>query len=255
MSRLSGNRKLLSRCLGDCSPIGATGPTGVRLSPIMSPIMSFAIAEYVNRRRDIVMAADGRWINEDGGIYSIVDDAGLKSIDLGPCMAVAFTGHARVMAEIVRDLYDDQSLLDLPHRNALKLLEAKPHNLASSMETVVTDLNSIVPRVLNRLGPGYRLSMTLAGRGEHGLTMYSWAEETRWIGRENPLTASSRLRTLPPEAAIGTAIQKRVDMVLDGHGTARQRIQRAVRLMGDSNEVRSVGGECVFRLFSKRFAR
>lgn len=217
--------------------------------------MSFAIAEYIKHGKDIIIATDSRWVSGSLGSYVIEDDNGLKNLDLGPKAAIAFTGHARAMAEIMRDLYDDDSLLDAPQRDALKRLESRPHDLGLDLGSIVSRLNEIIPHKLCVLGAGYQLSVILAGIVDDMPTMYWWAEETHWEARENPVNANPRVRTLPPEATLGSALQQHADQILDGHGSPAARIRRTVKFFSNRTDVESVGGGCVMRQYSKDFIR
>jgi len=238
----------------DCSPIGITGATGYLLH-ILSPVMSFAIAEYDNGGKDILVATDRRWVSGTTGSYTIVDDKGLKSIDLNKSMAIAFTGQAQIMAEIVGRLYQDPSLLQFSHRDALKRLEERSHSLDMNLGEIVTCLDEIVPRSLDTLGIGYNLSIILAGNSGKDLVMYGWSKETKWRGKPNFYGEYRRIRTLPPEAVLGTVLQKRADQILDGHGGTAFRIRCVVKFFSEQNPMGSVGGGCIMRRFSQGFLR
>jgi hypothetical protein len=213
------------------------------------------MAEYINRHRDIVVATDSRWVTGEIGHYTVEDDDGLKSLDLGPDVAIAFTGHAEAMAGIVGELYGDKTLLKEPQRDVLKRLEGRSHHLGLDLEAIAGVLDKIVLSQMCSLGTGYTSSIILAGEGRSGPTMYYWSKEANWVRIENPPSCSPRVRTLPPEAQMGTAIQKQADSILDGHGNWNARIQRAVSFLAKHKDVQSVGGSCVFRRMGKGFAR
>lgn len=217
--------------------------------------MSFAVAEYDNGGKDILVATDKRWVSGPTGNYTVTDDGGLKSIDLNRDAAIAFTGQARIMAEIASRLYQDPSLLQFPHRDALKRLEARPHSLDMNLGEIVTCLDELIPRSLDTLGIGYNLSVILAGDSGKDLVMYGWSKETNWRGKPNFYGEYCRIRTLPPEAVLGTALQKRADQILDGHGKPAARIRRVVKFFSGQNPMGSVGGGCIMRRFSRGFRK
>lgn len=217
--------------------------------------MSFAVAEYDRKGKDILVATDRRWVCGTVHNYIVQSDDGLKSIDLNSETAIAFTGRAKVMARVMSKLYDNPSLFSAPYTDVLKRLEAKPHELVLSSREIVERLGHIIPKALAFCGIDLECSVILAGRVGRELGMYWWAEDNEWKGTPNRYSQFRRVRTLPPEAPRGSALQKQADQILDGHGGAATRIRRVVEFFSNHEDVRSVGGGCILRRYSRGFSR
>jgi len=216
--------------------------------------MSFAIAEYDNKGRDIVLAADRRWTRLNDGSLEI-DDSGLKCIDLSRNTAVAFTGHAEVMAKIIAELYEDSSLAEAPEKDCLKrLLQRESHHLPMSTLEIARHLDQIIPKQRTLSGELLDVSAILAGRVRRRPMMYFWSKERKWAGEANSYGQSSRVRSLPKEAPIGSEIQKGIDNILDSRrGTVAGRIDKTIAFLERHSEVQSVGGGCVLLRLSHGF--
>lgn len=253
-SERKGNDRAANEPHSPIAFIGPAGPAGY-VSPILLSVMSFAIAEYDRKGKDILLVTDRRWVCGTIGNYIVQSDDSLKSIDLNSEAAIAFTGRAKIMACVISKLYDDPPLFSEPYIDVLKRLEAKPHKLALSSHEIVGRLDRIIPDALAFCGIDLGCSVILAGKFNQELVMYWWAKKNEWKGTPNRYSQHCRVRTLPSEATRGSALQKQTDQILDGHGKPAARIRRVVEFLSNHEDVRSVGGGCVMRRCSKGFIR
>ena len=211
------------------------------------------MAYYDRKGKDIVVATDRRWVCGAVGNYSVCSDDGVKSAVIARNVAIAFTGHAEVMARIVGCLFDDPSLAEKPHTEALVRLEAAPREIPCGVDGIVERLNDVVPKGYAATGSDLDCSVIVAGDLGDGPTMFWWAEDTEWKGEQNKYSDFLRVRVLPKGVLSKQAVWKRADTILDGHGPVVPRIQRVVKFLSESKDVQSVGGGCVIRRYSKGF--
>ena len=227
--------------------------------PIIVSGMSFAIGMFDKNGQDVILGVDQRWVDGEAGRFTLLKDAGLKSIDLNAGSALAFTGHAKLMAEIIGRLYDDDSLFsDAPHKyiNVLEEVERREYPLKGTTSDFEQLINEIVPDVRREYDDRYRLSLILTGKINEELVIVWWAEESNWLGNRNTYDRDTPyIATLPPEAPCNSSQYNETHSILGGRESPEVRIKHAVGFLAGHATIQSVSNSCILRRFSKQFMK
>ena len=233
---------------------GLTGYTG-SLSCTIIPAMSFAIGIFDKRGKDILLGVDRRWVDGDVGNYTIRTDCGTKSIALNKRTALAFTGHAEVIAKIVSRLYNDKTL-EQEGIDVLKELEQSRARLSKPSIEIEKRLNSIIPDVWREYNEYCDLSVIMAGRISRKPVIVWWAAESDWKGKRNWYGEEASIQTFPKEVVRGSPIYNEAEGMFKNFGwSPRDRIIRTLNFLAAQPSIQSVSNSCIIRRLSRGFRK
>jgi len=215
--------------------------------------MSFAAAAFEKDGRNIVIGTDRRWCEVLGdGSYTPCDKDALKCFRLNDNVALAITGMAKSMLELLALIYKDESIAETPHSEIKQVgCRGIPAHLGLGDVANMID-DSILPVVGRLRDTPYEncFGVIAAGRLTGKPTICHWGEDTAWkrlaLNHPSPPACS-----LPPELRepkLRASWKPKLDKRLTVLGLpAHIRIGDAIKLLGEDESIVSANARPLLR--------